>query len=104
MYGRILSVRFVLLFIVRSPYSKNLNKNNEDVSILFARQSKWGVGIDGERDIKNLMKNFATDLYGKCTGTIRQNTLKPLQHQLFAILHLSPSAKSLSLFYLRGFT
>ena len=108
LYGRILSVRCVLPFIVRIPYSKNLNKNNEDFSIQFARQSKWGGCIDGKRHIEKFNEEF---YHCFCTGSVRQTvrqhrTDAVLQQHLSAILHLFPSAKLLSLFYLsfiRGF-
>jgi hypothetical protein len=73
LYGRILSVRCVSPFIARLPYSWNFNKNNEDFSIMFARQSKWGGCTDGERHI---VKSYEEFYQCFCTGSVGQTILQ----------------------------
>ena len=69
MYGQILSVRCILPFMLRSSYSKILIKNNEDFSMQFARQTKWGGFIDGERHIEKFNGIF---YHCFCSGSLRQ--------------------------------
>ncbi len=97
LYGRILSVRFVLPFIVRSPCSKNPNKSMEVFSRLFARQSKWGACIVGEGRIEKFNEEFN---HFFCTGSERQNTLKTVATSSFRNTASIPICKiAVPLFY-----